>query len=171
MNLVWTISILAMAWGGVLLTLVMLPGTWLTLLAAIGVQFLIDPVPMSWWTVAAVAVLALLGEIAETLSSAAGARRYGASKTGMTGAIVGAIAGAVGGTILIPIPIAGTLIGTIVGAAVLTAAAERGLAGRTWRQSGASATGAALGRLVAIGVKTAIAAAQAVIITVAIFVD
>jgi uncharacterized protein len=158
-------GVVLLAWVGVLLTAVLLPGTWLIVLAAVGGMLLIDPAPMSWWAVGGLAAIAVLGEIVEMGSSAAGAKRFGASKTGMAGALVGSIAGAIGGTVLIPIPVVGTLIGAIAGAWLVTAMAERGVAGRTWKESTSSATGAAAGRAVAVLAKTALAVIQAIVLT------
>lgn len=165
---VYAISTISTAWLGVLLTLVLLPGMWVTLLAVLALQVLDHPAPMSWWTVGVIALLAILGEVAESASSAAGARRFGASRSGVVGALVGSIAGAIGGTFLIPIPILGTLLGAIAGAGLATAAAERGVAGRTWKESTTSAAGAAAGRAAAVFVKTAIALAQAILVTAAV---
>jgi uncharacterized protein YqgC (DUF456 family) len=150
MEWVWIILVVLSAWVGVVLTVVMLPGMWVTVLAAVLANVLMSPTPRSWWVVGAVAVLAVLGELAEMGSSAAGAKKFGASKSGMAGALIGSIAGAVAGTVLIPVPILGTLIGAIAGAGVVTGLTERGVAGRTWKESATSATGAAAGRAVAV---------------------
>jgi uncharacterized protein YqgC (DUF456 family) len=165
MEWVWTILVILVSWVGVLLTAVLLPGMWLVVLAALGAMLVMDPAPMSWWVVGAVVAVAVLGEIAEFGSSAAGARTFGASKTGMTGALIGSIAGAIGGTVLIPIPVVGTLVGAVAGAGIVTAMAERGVAGRSWKESTASATGAAAGRAVAVLLKTALAVIQAIVLT------
>lgn len=166
---VWLSSTIGMAWLGVLLTLVLLPGMWISLLAVLTAQVLMTPTPMSWWTVGVLALLAVLGEVAESVSSAAGAKKFGASKSGMAGALVGSIAGAIGGTIFIPIPVLGTLLGAVVGAGLAAAVAEKGVAGRTWKESGTSGAGAAAGRVAAIFIKTGIAAVQATVITTAMF--
>lgn len=167
MHWVWLISTIAMAWLGVLLTLVLLPGMWIALLAVLTAQVVMTPTPMSWWTVGVLAGLAVLGEVAESASSAAGAKKFGASRSGMIGALIGSIVGAVAGTVLIPIPLLGTLLGAVVGAGLAAGMAEKGVAGRTWKESGTSAAGAAAGRVAAIFVKTAIAGVQAVVITAA----
>ena len=167
MEWVWIIFVVLSAWVGVVLTVVLLPGMWVTVLAAVLANALMNPAPMSWWVVGGVAVLAVLGEIAEMGSSAVGARRFGASKSGMGGALIGSIAGAVAGTVLIPLPIVGTLVGAVAGAGIVTALAERGVAGRTWKASATSATGAAAGRAVAVFVKSALAVVQAGVVTVA----
>lgn len=166
MEWVWIISLIGLAWVGALLTLVLLPGMWLTLLAAIVAQFLIKPEPMNWWLVLAIGGMALAGEIAESVSSAAGAKKFGASKSGMVGALVGSIAGAIAGTIFLAfLPIIGTLLGAVVGAGAVTVLAERSVAGRTWTESSKSGAGAAVGRVVAIAIKGGLALVQASMLT------
>lgn len=166
MHWVWVISTIGTAWLGVLLTLVLLPGMWIALLAVLSAQALMSPAPMSWWTVGVIAALAVAGEVAESASSAAGAKRFGASKSGMVGALVGSVVGAIAGTVFLAfIPVLGTLLGAVAGAGLATGLAERGVAGRTWKESGTSAAGAAAGRVAAIFIKTCIAAVQAAVIT------
>lgn len=169
MEWAWIILVVLTAWVGTVLTVVMLPGMWVTVLAGVLANVLMTPTPMSWWVVGALAMLAVLGEIAEMGSSAAGARKFGASKSGMAGALIGSIAGAVAGTVLIPVPIVGTLIGAVAGAGIVTGLTERGVAGRTWKESATSATGAAAGRAVAVFVKSALAVVQSTVLTAAMF--
>jgi hypothetical protein len=72
--------------GCVALVAVGLPGTWLMLGIAILIE-LVDrfylpaasPHTFGWWTLGTCAVLSLAGELLETLTGAAGARRTGAS--------------------------------------------------------------------------------------------
>lgn len=163
-------AIIAVAWLGVLLTLVLLPGMWLAVLVAIAGQFVTHEPLMSWWTIGAAAFIAGLGEIVETFASAAGAKRFGASKAGMTAAVVGSFAGALGGTILIPIPVVGTLIGALLGAGLSTVVVERGTTEKTWKQSAAAGGGAAAGKAVSVFAKAALAGVQASVLTVAVFV-
>ena len=76
-----------------MLTLLTLPGVWLTLLAALvcqwawaawgGQHWLFD-----WWTLGILAALALAGEILEMVSSAIGAKRSGGGTSGALGSIV-----------------------------------------------------------------------------------
>lgn len=92
-----------------------LPGTWLMLLAAVGLEWW-TPAPMFHRSVLYFAVaLALLGELLEFVLGAAGSRRAGGSKRAAALSILGAIVGAVLGT-AIPVPILGTLLGACVGA-------------------------------------------------------
>jgi uncharacterized protein len=151
---------------GVVLTLFTLPGVWLILMVAAACQFVFPVPPFSWWTIGICAGLAMTGEVFELVASAAGAKVSGGGRSGAIGSVIGAMVGAVAGT-FIPIPIAGTVMGAVVGAGVGALIAERGVAGKTWRQSAAIGTGAAGGRLVATVAKVAITAAVGVVLTVA----
>lgn len=121
-----------------------LPGTWITLLLVAA---------LAWWQpdrISLITVLVMLGgcivgEILESLTAAVGARHVGGSKRGMVLAVAGAILGAIVGTIFIPVPVVGAIIGACLGAAGLTLLGDR-WAGRTWKQSWASARGAAIGK-------------------------
>jgi uncharacterized protein YqgC (DUF456 family) len=111
--------------GCVALVAVGLPGTWLMLGIAILIE-LVDrfylpaasPHTFGWWTLGTCAVLSLAGELLETLTGAAGARRTGASKRGTLGAVIGGVGGAVAGAPfgLVVGSLLGGLLGTAVGA-------------------------------------------------------
>ncbi len=159
--------ILLSAWLGVVLTLITLPGTWLALLGGIAVCWW-KPELLSPWTVVAVGVLAIIAEVLEFLASALGATRGGSTRKGAMGALVGSIIGAIAGApFLLPL---GSILGGVVGAGVGALIVERGVAGRTWRQSAAAGHGAATGRLVATIAKGAIALVMAIILTLAVFI-
>ncbi|MEO0482541.1 MAG: DUF456 domain-containing protein, partial [Planctomycetota bacterium] len=102
-------------------------------------------------------VLAVLAEVAEFLSSAAGAAKRGGSRAGLIGSVVGGLAGAIMGTVLILIPVVGTIVGGIIGAAAGAFIAERGVSQRTWREAGSIAQGAAVGRALATIIKSGFA--------------
>lgn len=149
---------------GVLLTLVTLPGTWFIILVALACQWWREGL-FEWWTIAVCAVLALVGEVVEFAWSARGAKRTGGTRPGMIGSIVGGLIGAVVGTFLILIPLVGTIIGAAVGAGLGAVAGERGLSNRTWRDSARVGQGAAVGRLTAVVIKTAIAGLIGIVLT------
>lgn len=151
---------------GVALTLVALPGTWLIVLSAVAVKAL-WPEVLGWWTLGALVLLAVAGEVAEFLASAAGAAKRGGSRAGLVGAVVGGLAGAIFGTVLIPIPILGTIAGGVIGAAAGAFIAERGVSGRTWKEARSIAAGAAIGRALSTVIKGAIAVVMGVLVTVA----
>lgn len=155
------------AWLGVLLTAATLPGIWIALVAALLAQWW-QPGMFSWWTLGACVGLAVLGEVVEFAASAAGAAKAGGSRRAAGWSVVGALVGAIVGTPIFPI--VGTVLGAAVGAGLAAALAERGVDGRSWGQSARVGGGAAAGRLVATVAKTGVAAAVAVVLSVAAFV-
>lgn len=152
------------AWLGVGLVALTLPGIWLAILVALLVE-LWRPEVMSTWVLVTAVVLAVLAEVIEFLSSAAGSRRSGGSRSGAWGALIGSFAGIFVGAVLIPIPILGSIIGAVLGAGVGALAAERGVARRTWGDSYRSGRGAVTGRALSIVIKTGVAAVVAVLMT------
>ncbi|USN98123.1 MAG: DUF456 domain-containing protein [Phycisphaeraceae bacterium] len=154
---------------GVLLTAVTLPGIWLMCLVALACTVW-QPHLYSPWTLGAALLLAVLGEVAEGLSSAAGSAKTGGSKAGVVGSLVGSFVGLILGTIFLSfLPIIGSILGGIAGAGVGAALAEKGVANRTWGESLRSAKGAAVGRALATVIKTAIAALTAGLLIVDAF--
>lgn len=157
--------------AGVVLTLLTLPGVWLTLAAALVAQWAWAEwdhrLLFGWWTLGILAGVALVGEVLETVSSAIGAKRSGGGRSGALGSIAGALIGAILGSFLIPVPVVGSIAGAVLGAGMGAIAAERGIRGRSWEDSLRVGTGAAGARLVAILVKTGIAAGVAAAVVVA----
>ncbi|HAZ31097.1 MAG TPA: DUF456 domain-containing protein [Dehalococcoidia bacterium] len=87
-----------------------LPGTPLILIGAIVYAIATDFAVIDGWLIAILALICVGAELLEYIAGAIGARKYGASKSGVYGAIIGALAG-----IFILFPI-GILIGSIAGA-------------------------------------------------------
>lgn len=165
----WAALLIVLVAGlaGLVLTIITLPGTWVTVGAGVGVC-LWRPDLISWWAVAVALVLAGLGELIELIASAVGASRAGGTKKGAAGAILGSLLGALlGAPFLFPI---GSIAGAAVGAGVGTLVAERGIAGKSWRDSARAGGGAAAGRLVAIVLKTGIAAGIALALAASVLV-
>lgn len=129
-----TLYVLALLAGWVL-NLVGLPGNWLMVAAAAMCAYLVPPesrLHIDWLTVALLAVMGGLGEIAEFVAGAAGAARSGGSKRGVVlsalFAVVGGVIGAVVGT---PIPIIGNAVAAVLGAAIGSAAGA--IMGEQWK--------------------------------------
>ena len=153
------------SWLGVILTILTLPGTWLAVLAGAGVA-LWRPDLISWWSVGAAAGLAAIAEVVEIIASAAGAKKGGASRHGAIGAVIGSLVGAVvGAPFLLGI---GAVIGGVAGAGLGAVIAERGLKGRSWKDSARAGQGAAIGRLVATAIKTFLALVIALVLSIAV---
>ncbi|MEE2681813.1 MAG: DUF456 domain-containing protein [Planctomycetota bacterium] len=111
--------------GCTVIVLIGLPGTWLMIALAFGlclVQRLWAPSEsewmVPWWVFVIGIVIAGVGEILEFMAGALGAKKGGASKQGMFGALIGGFAGTLIGTFTIPIPIVGSLIGAILGCGI-----------------------------------------------------
>jgi|TARA_B100000959_G_scaffold79010_2_gene84063 hypothetical protein len=120
----WTLTgvFAVLGLGCILLTVMQLPGIWVMLLLALGVQ-LADvawvhgaDTDAGWWALGTGLVLAIIAEILEGTAGAAGAKVGGGTRRAMWGGFIGGLVGAILGTPLIPIPVLGTFIGAIVGA-------------------------------------------------------
>lgn len=159
---------------GVILTLFTFSGVWLTLLVALTLQlaygeFLPGIGPLfSWWTLGAGGAIGLAAEIIELVASAAGAKKSGGGRSGAIGSVVGGVVGAIVGSFLIPVPIVGTILGAVIGAGLGAVTGERGISGRTWRDSMKVGAGAAKGRFLATIVKTILAAVVGLILCIAV---
>lgn len=172
-------GVVIVAWVGVLLTALTLPGIWLAVAGACLAQWWSweartgasppGPLMFSWWTLGVCAGLGVLAEVVELLASAAGARKMGGTRRGAVGSVVGAVVGAVAGTFLIPIPVLGSVLGAALGAGVGALLTERRLGEKTWAESGRIGAGAAVGRLLASLAKVGFAGVIALVLTVAAF--
>lgn len=161
---------------GVGLVAVGLPGAWLLIAAAIATD-LLQPLWMPAGsalmfhplTIGAAIAVAAIGEALEFALSAAGAKRFGASRSGMIGSVVGGVLGALIGTCAIPIPVAGTLAGALLGTAAGAVLGEVIGAKRALKDTVRPAAGAVLGRLAGTLAKLPCAAVVFVILAVAAF--
>ena len=123
--LVAAIIFCILSFGCLALVLVSFPGTWIMILLAVGLEFLQrlwapagSDWMFPWWIFLIVVVIAALGEFLELIAGAFGAKKGGASKKGMLGALIGGVLGAIVGTFAIPIPLIGSLLGAIAGSAI-----------------------------------------------------
>jgi len=127
------------------LNMVGLFGNWVILAALGGAWLAYGFEPFGWMGIGAFILLAVLGEVLETVFAGVGARKSGGSKGAMVAALVGCLLGAVAGTPLFPI--LGTLLGACAGAFVGAAIYEylkheAGVGQSLW-----VGTGAALGKI------------------------
>ncbi len=162
---VFVVVLIALA--GVVLTVITLPGTWIAIAGWLLVCLWRNEF-FSWWVLAAVLFLAVVGEVIEFFASAVGAAKGGASRKGGIGACIGSIVGALVGTpIFFPI---GAIAGGVVGAAAGAIIAERGMAEKTWKESTKAGAGAAIGRFAATIFKTCCAGLIAMCFGVYVFI-
>lgn len=154
-----------------------IPGGWLMLGLACIIEF-VDrfylPVErqqtFGWWVLGASLVLLGVSELIEFAAGAAGAKRGGAGRRGMVGALIGGILGAIFLTALVPIPVVGSLIGAIVGTFVGAVLGEiTGKQPKTVRGSVKPAIGATIGRVIGTFSKIGIAMAVWIALSVAAF--
>jgi uncharacterized protein YqgC (DUF456 family) len=126
-----------------------LPGTWAMILAALGYSYLAPGGGIGGVTIIACVGIALLAEFLDLAVTGRYTRKYGGSTRGAWGAIIGGLVGALVG---VPVPVIGSVIGAFVGSfgGALIAEYSRGAAHPV---AARAATGAAIGRAAAMGVK------------------
>jgi uncharacterized protein YqgC (DUF456 family) len=98
---------------GLAVTIMTLPGLWLMLGATALYAWLTHGVYIGWGTLTVLLVITLMAELIETTSAGAAAKRAGAGRRGMWGAMIGGILGGV--FLTIPLWLIGTLIGVCLG--------------------------------------------------------
>lgn len=154
----WGLAVLfaLLGLGCLLLVVLGLPGVWLLLGIAFGLELADAPlapgagevVTFGWGLLAACAGLALLGEGIEALAGAAGTKLGGGTRRGMVGAFLGGIVGAIVLTPVLPIPVLGTLAGAMIGAFLGAFVGEAtGPEAHTRERNLRAAFGAAVGKL------------------------
>lgn len=113
----WSTILVSLNAGWLLVVVFGLPGNWLIVISTcLFAWWRWDEGVFSIYTLIAILVLAVLGELVEFSAGMIGARKSGASWPGSIAALFGAVTGAVFGTFLIPIPFFGTLLGACLGA-------------------------------------------------------
>ncbi len=135
---------------GLVMTPLGLPGNWVIFGCAIIYGFATRWTKFQWPFLLLLLIAAAVGEIMEALSSAIGAKKFGASTGATVAAIVGSIVGLSVGTGVLPI--VGTLVGALAGA-FLGAFFYEYIRLRDSQQALRAGTGAFLGRTAAAVVK------------------
>jgi len=153
--------------AAIFLTLIGLPGIWLMIVTALGMKWW-HPEWFSWWTLAAVVGLAVIGEIVELAAGAAGSSRVGGGRRAAVGAILGGIVGAIAGAAFPPI------IGAVIrgaGGAGIGAAVGELAGGNDWKSSLPIGRAAATGKFLGTIAKTTIAGAVFLILLLALIIS
>jgi uncharacterized protein YqgC (DUF456 family) len=148
---------------GVVITFITLPGLWLILISAVGYTLLTKFEFIGIKTLVTLLVLALAGEVVELSFSGRGAKRAGAGRRGLWGAIIGGVLGGLLLSLVIPLvfplsTIVGICIGTFAGATLgelssgktLGRSAMIGLSATTGRVMGTIAKGSLGGVMLVI---------------------
>jgi len=147
----WYLLLLVAQVIGLMFTVMGLPGLWIMVAAMAGYAWVTGLGHYVGWTsLIVVFVLAVLAEVGEFVAGSAGAKRAGASRRGMIGAMVGALIG--GFLFTIPVPVLGTIFGVCFGAFVGAALVEMGIVGDRGH-AGRGGWGAAKGRFWGIVIK------------------
>jgi len=179
----WIAYLVALAFvllgaGCLVLVALGLPGGWLLLALAAGIEFFVDPLYLPGvsqptfppWTLWTSLLLLLVGEVLEFGASALGAKRGGATRRGMVGALAGGLVGAILLTPVIPIPVVGTLLGALVGTFLGALAGETtGRRPSSLRGSIKPAAGATVGRVLGSMSKLGIGLVVWIVLSVAAF--
>lgn len=165
----WLIILILLNTAWLTLVLFGLPGNWLVVISTcLFAWWQWDKNPFSIYTLVAIVVLAVLGELAEFLAGLIGAKKTGASWPGSIAALFGAVIGAVFGTFLIGIPFLGTVLGACIGAGLGVWGLEISR-GKNMEQSVRYAVGAGLGEFFGITSKLILGVIIWVTVTIAAF--
>lgn len=136
-EILWFVgTLLFMGVGAVGCVLPGIPGTPLIFAAAVGHRLIVGLGGAQTWVLVTLAVLTLLSLLADLVASFYGAKKLGATRYGMAGAVTGGVIGLFFGPV-------GILAGPFLGAF-----AFESLGGREWRESAKAGVGATLGLLV-----------------------
>jgi uncharacterized protein YqgC (DUF456 family) len=152
--LAWVVLVTGLACGPVGAFVPIVPGAVLPVLGAL-MHKLILPQCLSWWTIAALAAIAILERVVDFVGTLAGAKWAGATRWGLFGAAIGGIAG------LFFLPL-GLLFGPVLGAFV----AEIIFARRGMADSAKSGVGAGIGYGISLAARLALALLMVVIVVV-----
>jgi uncharacterized protein YqgC (DUF456 family) len=146
---VYYILLAAVLIAGLYINLVGAPGLWMMVGGTIIYGLATHWRYVGLKSVVAVIAIAGLAELAEFVVAGAHAKRAGASRRGLIGAIIGGIVGAIFFTAILPIPILGTIFGVCLGT-FLGAILGEVMGGTQVGSSLRVGVGAAKGRLLGI---------------------
>jgi len=132
-----------------------MPGALLVFLGLVAGAWADDFTRVGWMTLAILATVTILVYVVDFLASAFGARRLGASRWGVIGAVVGALAGLFLGFV-------GVVVGPFIGALIGELLARRGLA-----DASRAGAGAWLGLVLSVAARLALVFAMLGIFVIA----
>ena len=157
------IAVLLVGVAGVAVTVASIPGLWVMWLCVLLYAWATGWAFVGWQGLLALAVLALLAEVAEFVVGAAGGKVAGGGWKSVVGAVVGGLVGAIALSLLIPV--LGSVIGAIAGAGIGAMLLE-GIDERDFHKLSDIGVGAAKGRAWSIVIKFAFGVAMLVVFAV-----
>jgi len=164
---VWLAVFIFSCGAGWWLTVLGLPGNWLIVVSSALLAWLFPvqgDLGFGWRVVFLLAGLAVVGEVLEAISGAAGLAK-GGTKRGAFGAVIGSfIGGVMGAGLGLPVPLLGPIVGTLLFAslgAMIGAVYAESTGGRSLEKSLSIGKAAFMGRLLASLAKLAIASVMA----------
>ncbi len=135
----------------VLLGILGLPGNFIPVAAALVAVLAGNGESFTWGWFTVFLLIAVSGEVVDQITGIYGAKKYGASRPGMAGAVIGGIAGGILGTAILPV--IGSLAGVFIGCFSLTFVFEYVFSKRTAGESQSAGIGAVLGKAAATAYK------------------
>ena len=128
-----------------------LPGTWLMIGAGLLYSYLVPSSGIGTFTILGCLALAMIAEVLDIAVAGRYTRKYGGSARGAWGAILG---GFVGMGLGLPVPVVGSVLGAFAGSFIGALVAEYSRGARH-DEAARAATGATIGRAIAMGLKAA----------------
>jgi uncharacterized protein YqgC (DUF456 family) len=150
---------------GLFLTLLGMPGNFVIFVGAVAYNLITWSMALSYAILGAVIGIAIAGEILEYIIGMRSAKKYGASKAGVAGAIIGGIIGAIVG---VPVFLIGSLLGLFIGAFLGAFVVEFFMKGDA-EEAFKAGIGAFKGRVGAIMVKELLGIVMIIILVMAVF--
>jgi len=142
--LIWGLALVLVVVGLIGTLLPVMPGAFIVFLGMVAGAWADDFSRVGWVTIVVLAILTILVYVVDFLAGAFGARRLGASRWGVTGAILGAVVGMFFGFV-------GVVVGPFVGAVAGELMARRGLT-----EAGRAGAGAWIGLVLSVAARLAL---------------
>lgn len=152
MNHLWLeILLFILSVIAVLIGVLGLPGNFVPVIVALIAVLTGNGDSFTWGWFFIFLAIAVSAEVVDQITGLLGAKKYGASRAGMIGAVVGGFAGAILGTAVLPV--IGSLIGVFVGCFTLTFVFELIFSSKSATDSQRAGIGAVLGKAAATAYK------------------
>jgi uncharacterized protein YqgC (DUF456 family) len=146
----WEVVLFVLSILSVLLGVLGLPGNFVPVVVSL-IAVLAGDGSYTWIWFFIFLGIAVSGEVFDQVTGIYGAKKYGATRPGMFGALIGGIAGAVVGTMVLPV--IGSLAGVFVGCFAFTFLFEYLFSERSTEESRKAGIGAVLGKAAATAYK------------------